>query len=153
MRDQIVVTGGTGLLGRAAVQRLLDAGREVRVLSRRHRPAHERAGYAWATADIGSGHGVREASTGAGVIVHCATAFGRRAEGRVVEDLVRAARRVGSPHLVYIFIVGGRPRTARVPPGKAGGGAFGAAQRPAVNDPAEHTRADLRRWSYRGRRS
>lgn len=37
MTNPILVTGGTGTLGRVVVQRLLDAGREVRVLSRRAR--------------------------------------------------------------------------------------------------------------------
>ena len=41
MRRPILVTGGNGTLGRGVVARLLDAGHEVRVLSRRPaRPAH-----------------------------------------------------------------------------------------------------------------
>jgi uncharacterized protein YbjT (DUF2867 family) len=37
MTPPILVTGGTGTLGRLVVARLLDAGREVRVLSRHGR--------------------------------------------------------------------------------------------------------------------
>ncbi len=39
MQKPILVTGGTGTLGKAVVRRLLDAGHDVRVLSRRPRPA------------------------------------------------------------------------------------------------------------------
>jgi nucleoside-diphosphate-sugar epimerase len=37
----ILVTGGTGTLGRLVVRRLKDAGRDVRVLSRSSREAEE----------------------------------------------------------------------------------------------------------------
>jgi nucleoside-diphosphate-sugar epimerase len=39
MTQPILVTGGTGTLGRAVVARMLAAGHQVRVLSRRNRPA------------------------------------------------------------------------------------------------------------------
>jgi uncharacterized protein YbjT (DUF2867 family) len=39
MTSDILVTGGTGTLGRPVVRRLQDAGRTVRVLSRRSREA------------------------------------------------------------------------------------------------------------------
>ena len=39
MTASILVTGGTGTLGRPGVARLRDAGYEVRVLSRRHHEA------------------------------------------------------------------------------------------------------------------
>jgi uncharacterized protein YbjT (DUF2867 family) len=38
---RVLVTGGTGRLGRVVVRRLLAAGHEVRVVSRRARPAGE----------------------------------------------------------------------------------------------------------------
>ena len=41
MTSDILVTGGTGTLGRLVVRRLRDEGREVRVLSRRGREAGE----------------------------------------------------------------------------------------------------------------
>ncbi|GAA2760759.1 SDR family oxidoreductase [Actinopolymorpha rutila] len=106
MPRQILVTGGTGLLGRLVVRRLLDAGTEVRVTSRRARPADDRSPYAWATADLRSGTGVAEAVAGVDAIVHCATAFGRQQEVQLVRTLVEAAGRGGSPHLLYTSIVG-----------------------------------------------
>ncbi|SFP75713.1 Uncharacterized conserved protein YbjT, contains NAD(P)-binding and DUF2867 domains [Amycolatopsis arida] len=92
----IVVTGGTGLLGRRVIERLVTEGQDVRVLSRRPRPAGEGGRYAWATADLGTADGV----------VHCATAVSRRGEPRLAERLVEAARRAGTAHLVYVSIVG-----------------------------------------------
>ena len=47
MTSPILVTGGTGTLGRLVVPRLRDAGHDVRVLSRRareRRPSKERRG-------------------------------------------------------------------------------------------------------------
>lgn len=103
---QILVTGGTGLLGRQVVGRLVDAGAQVRVMSRRARPAGDSSPYAWATADLRSGAGVTEAVAGVDAVVHCATAFGRQAEVQLVRTLVDAAGRGGSPHLLYTSIVG-----------------------------------------------
>jgi len=106
------VTGGTGTLGRPLVQRLTEQGVSVRVLSRRPAPAeHEIAGKDpaaigprdWATGDLKTGHGIDEAVAGAEVIVHCATG---RGDITAASNLIEAARRAGSPHLVYISIVG-----------------------------------------------
>ncbi|URM92087.1 NAD(P)H-binding protein [Streptomyces sp. MRC013] len=92
----IVVTGGTGTLGRHVTRRLREEGHEVRVVSRRSAP------YA---VDLRDGGGLDEALAGAGTVVHCAstpTGGDERAAGR----LVGAARRAGVSHLVYISIVG-----------------------------------------------
>ena len=94
----VFVTGGTGTLGRAVVARLLDAGREARVTSRR-------PGAATAVADLLSGAGVDEAVAGAEAVVHCATTNGA-ADVAVTRTLVDAARRAGTPHVVFISIVG-----------------------------------------------
>nr|WP_042183923.1 SDR family oxidoreductase [Kibdelosporangium sp. MJ126-NF4]CEL15961.1 hypothetical protein [Kibdelosporangium sp. MJ126-NF4]CTQ93885.1 hypothetical protein [Kibdelosporangium sp. MJ126-NF4] len=101
MHNRILVTGGTGLLGRLVVDRLVTRGHEVRVLSRTPGDGCERA-----VGDLRSGDGVREAVADVDVIVHCATAFGRRAEARITRTLVAAARQAGRPHLAYISIVG-----------------------------------------------
>jgi uncharacterized protein YbjT (DUF2867 family) len=100
--NPILVTGGTGTLGRLVVPRLRDAGREVRVLSRRGGEAG--AGVATVTGDLATGEGVEAAVQGAEVIVHLAgTSKGDEAKAA---NLVRAASRAGAPHLVYISVVG-----------------------------------------------
>ncbi|GAA1341010.1 SDR family oxidoreductase [Saccharothrix algeriensis] len=98
---RILVTGGTGVLGRPVVRRLVDAGQEVRVLSR-GAPVDDRH----ASADLATGRGVARALAGVDVVVHCATAFGRRAEVALAGTLVRAALGAARPHLVYVSIVG-----------------------------------------------
>jgi uncharacterized protein YbjT (DUF2867 family) len=97
-----LVTGGTGTLGREVVSRLLDAGGEVTMASRRPRPA-EPTPYRWASVDYADGATLDAAVRGADAIVHCAGAF---RDVDVDRTLIEAARRAGTPHLVYISIVG-----------------------------------------------
>jgi uncharacterized protein YbjT (DUF2867 family) len=74
----VLVTGGTGTLGRLVVARLRDAGCDVRVLSRRRAAAD---GMAFVTGDLATGEGIEAAVDGAGTIVHCAgSSKGRRGE-------------------------------------------------------------------------
>ncbi len=105
MTKPILVTGGTGTLGREVVRRLLAEGRQVRVMSRKPRPTADHEPYVWATCDLRTGEGARAAAEGVDVIVHCASTRGRGDE-QVTRNLVEAAREAGSPHLVYISIVG-----------------------------------------------
>ncbi len=103
----ILVTGGTGTLGRPLVEALTGAGHSLRVLSRR---PHAKAGGSaveWVVGDLGTGEGIARAVQGVRAIVHCATS---PRTGKVdvggTRRLLDAARRVGSPHVVYISIVG-----------------------------------------------
>ncbi len=98
----ILVTGGTGTLGRLVVPRLRDAGRRVRVLSRRSREAGE--GIELVTGDLATGEGIEAAVEGAEVIVHCAGSSEGDEEKAL--SLVRAASRARARHLVYISVVG-----------------------------------------------
>ena len=99
----ILVTGSTGTLGRALVPRLTGAGHEVRAFSRQPRPSSTPAS-AWATGDLRANAGLDEALAGIEVIVHCASA--QRGDQAAAQNLIAAARRAGTPHLVYISIVG-----------------------------------------------
>ncbi|MFG1813298.1 SDR family oxidoreductase [Kribbella sp. NPDC049174] len=67
----ILVTGGTGTLGRPTVEHLRAAGHEVRVLSRRSGPG-------LITGDLNTGTGIAPAVEGVDTIVHLATGLGRR---------------------------------------------------------------------------
>lgn len=100
----VLVTGGKGTLGRAVVQRLLSAGREARVLSRRPQPA-EATPYTWMTGDLLGGDGIDAAVAGVDAIIHCATTNGR-GDVDAARRLIEAAQRFDRPHLVYISIVG-----------------------------------------------
>lgn len=101
MTTTVLVTGGTGRLGRTLVPQLADAGHGVRVLTRRKR---EPTAWAWAVGDLRTGRGIAEAVTGAQVIIHLATTNGR-ADVAATRNLLEAAA-PGKPHLVYVSIVG-----------------------------------------------
>ncbi len=94
----ILVTGGTGTLGRLVTERLRSDGHDVRVLSRRSQP------YAVDLRD-GAGPGLDAAVAGVDVIVHCASTP-RGGDERAARNLIEAARKAGVGHLVYISIVG-----------------------------------------------
>ena len=102
MTSPILVTGGTGTLGRLVVRRLRDAGSNVRVLSRRSRAAED--GIEFVTGDLATGAGIEPAVEGAGTIVHCAGS--PKGDEDKARNLVRAASQAGAAHLVYISVVG-----------------------------------------------
>jgi uncharacterized protein YbjT (DUF2867 family) len=98
----ILVTGGTGTLGRHVLRRLRDAGSNVRVLSGRSHKSGD--GTKFMTGDLATGEGIGPAVDGVETIVHLAgSAKGDEDKAR---NLVRAASRAGAPHLVYISVVG-----------------------------------------------
>jgi uncharacterized protein YbjT (DUF2867 family) len=102
MTSPILLTGGTGTLGRLVVPRLLEAGYAVRLLSRgRHQPAE---GVEYVTGDLMTGTGIDAAVNGIETIVHCAGSA--KGDGVKARNLVRAASRSGAPYLVYISVVG-----------------------------------------------
>ena len=108
----ILVTGGTGALGRLVVPRLRDAGRQVRVLSRRgHRDAD---GIEFATGDLATGEGIEAAVQGTEIVVHCAGSS--KGDEVKTAHLVRAASPAGVRHLVFISVVGADrvPQTGRL---------------------------------------
>jgi uncharacterized protein YbjT (DUF2867 family) len=99
---QFLVTGGTGTIGRLVVPRLREAGRHVRILSRR---SHESGdGIEFMVGDLATGEGLERAVDGVETILHLAgSAKGDEEKAR---NLVRAASRAGARHLVYISVVG-----------------------------------------------
>src|SRR2546423_10004947 len=100
--QHILITGGTGTLGRLVVPLLQDAGGKVRVLSRRSREAAE--GIEFVSGDLATGEGIEAAVEGAEIIVHCAGSS--KGDEEKARSLVRAASRAGARHLVYISVVG-----------------------------------------------
>ncbi|MEV8594037.1 NAD(P)H-binding protein [Streptomyces sp. NPDC052012] len=92
----ILVTGGTGTLGRQVTERLRSAGHDVRVLSRHTEP--------YAVDLREGGDALDTAVTGVDTIVHCATA--PRGDEQAARNLITAARGAGVGHFVYISIVG-----------------------------------------------
>ncbi len=102
MTAPILLTGGTGTLGRLVTPLLTGASHRLRVLSRgSHRSGD---GVEYVTGDLETGEGVDDAVAGVGTVVHCAgSAKGDEDKAR---SLVRAASRAGVGHLVHISVVG-----------------------------------------------
>jgi uncharacterized protein YbjT (DUF2867 family) len=95
----VLVTGGSGTLGRSVVAGLEARGDDVRVLSRR-------AGNGTHVGDLATGVGVSAAAVGVDLIVHAASDTHRlgRADVRQTRNLLQAATDVR--HLLYVSIVG-----------------------------------------------
>jgi uncharacterized protein YbjT (DUF2867 family) len=102
MTSPVLVTGGTGRLGRSVVARLVDAGQDVRVLARRQRDTQPQVTFF--AGDLRRGEGIDPAVRGAGVIIHCATST--KGDAEAASNLVTAAAKAGSPHFVQPSIVG-----------------------------------------------
>jgi len=102
MTSPVLVTGGTGRLGRSVVARLVDAGHDVRVLARRQRDTQPQVRFF--TGDLRRSEGIDPAVRGVGAIINCATST--KGDAEVTRNLVTAAARAGSPHFVQPSIVG-----------------------------------------------
>ena len=98
----ILVTGGTGTLGRHVVSRLREAGYPVRVLTRRSRASRD--GVEYVIGDLATGEGTAQAVAGVETIVHCAG--GAKGDDVKARHLVRAAASAVAKHLVDISVVG-----------------------------------------------
>ena len=102
----ILVTGGTGVLGREVVERLRASGHRARVLSRK--PG---TGGDWAQGDVATGAGLNEALIGIDAVVHAATAATNPLKWRATDvvgtrRVLAMARAAGVRHAVYVSIVG-----------------------------------------------
>jgi nucleoside-diphosphate-sugar epimerase len=91
----ILVTGGTGTLGREVVARLLDAGHAVRVVSCHARPVGGPTPLTATAIDLRSGEGLDAAVAGVDTIIHCATTA--RGDVQAARKLIAAARRANAP--------------------------------------------------------
>ncbi|WP_037609857.1 SDR family oxidoreductase [Streptacidiphilus rugosus] len=98
----ILVTGGTGTLGRLVVPRLREAGREVRVLSRHAHAAED--GVDFVAVDLATGGGLDAALADVDTVLHLAG--GPKGDEAATDNLVAAARRADVRHLVHISVIG-----------------------------------------------
>ncbi|MET7618615.1 NAD(P)H-binding protein [Streptomyces sp. NPDC005408] len=102
MTSTILVTGGTGTLGRHVVPLLREAGRDVRILSRHRRESAD--GIEYVAGDLLKGEGIEAAVEGVEIVLHLAG--GPKGDDEATRNLVRAASRAGVQHLVYISVIG-----------------------------------------------
>lgn len=102
----VLVTGGTGNLGRHAVTLLRQSGHRARIFSR-----HPRGHVDAVQGDLRTGEGLSRALAGMDAIVHAATASREPLRGRAVDvrgtrRLLALAREANIRHFVYVSIVG-----------------------------------------------
>jgi uncharacterized protein YbjT (DUF2867 family) len=102
----VLVTGGTGALGREVVIDLRGSGHRARVLSRK-----TGTGGDWVQGDLATGAGLDRAVADMDVIVHAGSAATQPWRLRATDvdgtrRLLDAAKRAHVKHLVYISIVG-----------------------------------------------
>lgn len=125
---KILVTGGTGHLGRVIVAQLKQDGHQVRILARH--PGDDGA-VEWAQGDLASGEGIQAAVSGVETVIHAATnsPVARRGTFRPLDffrspkdvdvegtsALLRAAKEGSVDHFVHVSIVG-LEHMARVTP-------------------------------------
>ncbi|WP_067570326.1 SDR family oxidoreductase [Nocardia acidivorans] len=103
MAKTVLVTGGTGTLGKLVTPLLVRAGVRVRVLSRTAREGAD--GFEYVTGDLQTGEGVDAAVAGVDTILHLAGT--QKGDGDKARNLVAAAQAAAvTPHLVYISVVG-----------------------------------------------
>jgi uncharacterized protein YbjT (DUF2867 family) len=105
----VLVTGGTGALGRELVPRVAAAGHKARVMSRRAGKNNGPGDTEWAAADLLTGEGVESAVTGVDVILHAASSpfkSTREVDVGGTQHLLDAAKAAGVSNFYYISIVG-----------------------------------------------
>ncbi|MDQ3336300.1 MAG: NAD-dependent epimerase/dehydratase family protein [Myxococcota bacterium] len=109
LSDQVpfLVTGATGFLGRATVQRLREAGHRVRVFQRRA-PATQESGIEHALGDLADRAAVERAVKGAEIVIHCGAVmkggWPEHKAGTVdgTQNIIDACKKHGVKQLVHI---------------------------------------------------
>ncbi|MEC3957713.1 SDR family oxidoreductase [Nocardia sp. CDC153] len=103
MVETVLVTGGTGTLGKLVTPLLLQAGVSVRVLSRTARESVD--GIDYVAGDLQTGAGIEAAVQGVDTVLHLAGEL--KGDGEKAQILVDAIKAAGVfPHLIYISVVG-----------------------------------------------
>lgn len=107
----IAVTGATGFVGQALLDRVLDAGVAVKALARREQPARE--GVEWVKGDLDTKDALRALARGAEAVIHVAGVVNDAAQfesGNVLGTLnvIEAAKAEGVPRLIHVSSLSAR---------------------------------------------
>lgn len=108
MTSKILITGGSGTLGRKLIPHLLKAGYSVRVSSRGERKANFFPAVEWAQTSLETGEGLAQSVQGVETIIHAASDAmnAKKIDVEGTRKLVAQAQQAGVRHLFYISIVG-----------------------------------------------
>lgn len=105
---RILVSGGTGSLGKVVVSVLKNTDNRVRILSRKPMASDMDSAIEWAQGDIATGAGLVEALSNVDIIVNCTGNAQDVYETDVlgVKRLAATAKQAGVTHFFHISIVG-----------------------------------------------
>ncbi len=105
MNLPVLVTGATGAVGTAVMQKLAARGIPARGMTRRDPPADSSGD--WIKADLVSGDGVDRAVSGSTAIIHCASDFtSADNDMAAIATLIAASKAAGGVWLVNVGIAG-----------------------------------------------
>jgi len=103
----VLVTGGTGSLGREIRKQLIHTPYITRIMSRREAHPGEADDVQWAVADLVDAPAITDAVQGVDVIVHAASApLSGKADVEGTRYLLDAAKSAGVEHIIYVSIIG-----------------------------------------------
>ena len=103
---RVLVTGGTGMLGRRLVPQLLERGHEVRVVTRH--AVSVASGAEAIRGDVRTGRGLQRAARGVDTVIHAATnprRGARKTEVLGTRNVLETIKGSGA-HFIYVSIVG-----------------------------------------------
>jgi len=105
--EKILVTGGTGTLGKQVVRHLLNEPFKVVVLSSQNDPTVPQ-GVQVVKGNLETNEGLKDAAKHAGIVIHCASnpKDPQRADVTGTINLLRSLDKDKTDHFVYISIVG-----------------------------------------------
>lgn len=114
--DNVLVIGGSGVLGSAVVNELQKKGIHFRIGSRRpiktdaYSTVNQEQGIPWTRIDLFTGEGLTEALTGVDTVFHLASGQGKigreSVEVVITRNLLTALKQSDVKHLLYSSIVG-----------------------------------------------
>ncbi|MBD3276180.1 MAG: NAD(P)H-binding protein [Candidatus Marinimicrobia bacterium] len=106
---KILVTGGTGTLGKKFVEEAEKTGHEIRIFSRKSKSEDSPGGIEWASGDLVTGEGLPQALQGVDAVMHAASNPGMKSKEVDIKgttNLLTAARDADVDHILYPSIVG-----------------------------------------------
>jgi len=108
MTPTVLITGGSGTLGRKLIPHLLKAGYSIRISSRSERKPNFFPEVEWARASLETGEGLAEAVQEVDTIIHAASDVmnAKKIDIAGTCKLVEQAKQAGVRHIFYISIVG-----------------------------------------------